>query len=29
MLTVPQSRLATMVRLGARIFGFLPATKKK
>jgi DNA-binding transcriptional regulator GbsR (MarR family) len=29
LLTVPQSRLATMVRLGARIFGFLPATKKK
>ena len=28
MLTVPKSSLATLVRLGARVFGFLPAKKK-
>ena len=29
MLTVPKSSLATLIRLGARVFGFLPATKRK
>jgi DNA-binding transcriptional regulator GbsR (MarR family) len=29
MLTVPKSSLATLIRLGARVFGFLPAAKKK
>jgi DNA-binding transcriptional regulator GbsR (MarR family) len=29
MLTVPRSRLASLVRLGARVFSFLPAAKKK
>jgi DNA-binding transcriptional regulator GbsR (MarR family) len=29
MLTVPKSSLATLIRLGTRVFGFLPAVKKK
>ena len=29
MLTVPKSSLATLVRLGARVFSFLPAVKRK
>jgi DNA-binding transcriptional regulator GbsR (MarR family) len=29
MLTVPNSSLATLIRLGARVFSFLPAAKKK
>jgi DNA-binding transcriptional regulator GbsR (MarR family) len=29
MLTVPKSSLAMLIRLGARVFGFLPAAKKK
>jgi DNA-binding transcriptional regulator GbsR (MarR family) len=29
MLTVPNSSLATLVRLGARVFSFLPGAKKK
>ena len=29
MLTVPKSRLASVVRLGTRIFSFLPSGKKK
>jgi DNA-binding transcriptional regulator GbsR (MarR family) len=29
MLTVPKSSLATLIRLGTRVFSFLPAAKKK
>ena len=29
MLTVPKSSLATLVRLGARVFSFLPAARRK
>jgi DNA-binding transcriptional regulator GbsR (MarR family) len=29
MLTVPKSSLATLIRLGTRVFNFLPAAKKK
>jgi hypothetical protein len=29
MLTVPKSNLASLVRLGARVFGFLPGARKK
>ena len=29
MLTVPKSSLAPLIRLGARVFSFLPAAKKK
>jgi hypothetical protein len=29
MLTVPKSSLATLIRMGARVFGFLPAARKK